>query len=164
MGYLKQVLALFAVAVALNYVWEVVQAPLYVGMEGWSTAWLHCFIASLGDGVLVWVILVIGWVTFRRFDWYVYPNRRAFSLMVATGVCIGVGVEWVAVNVLGRWAYTVNMPLLPIVEVGLVPVLQMILLPPVIFRIAARRSIKNDRHSSRPPRPAQQIPSQSDLK
>jgi len=137
-AYLKQVLLIFIVAVALNYLWEVTQAPLYVGLENWSSVWWHCFVAALGDGVLVWLIFVIGWMTFRRFDWYAHPNGRALAVMLGAGLFIGIGIEWVAINKLGRWAYTVDMPLLPGLDVGLVPVLQMLVLPPVIFRIAAR--------------------------
>lgn len=137
-AYLKQVLLIFIVAVALNYLWEVTQAPLYVGLENWSSVWWHCFVAALGDGVLVWLIFVIGWMTFRRFDWYPHPNGRALAVMLGAGLFIGIGIEWVAINKLGRWAYTVDMPLLPGLDVGLVPVLQMLVLPPVIFRIAAR--------------------------
>ena len=136
--YVKQVLRLFIIAVTLNYFWEVAQAPLYLGFENWNSVWWHCFVAALGDGVLVCLIFLVGWITFRRFDWYAHPNSRTCTVMFVTGLVIGIGIEWVAVNMLGRWTYTVNMPLLSGLDVGLVPVLQMLLLPPVIFRIAAR--------------------------
>lgn len=58
--------------------------------------------------------------------------------MLVTGLLIGIGIEWVAINKFGRWAYTADMPLLPGLDVGLLPVLQMLLLPQVIFRVAAR--------------------------
>ena len=137
-AYVKQVLLIFIIAVALNYLWEVAQAPLYAGLEDWSSIWWHCFVAALGDGVLVWLIFLVGWITFRRFDWYVHPNGRTFAVMFLTSLFIGIGIEWMSVNLLGRWAYAVDMPLLSGLDVGLVPVLQMLLLPPVIFRIAAR--------------------------
>jgi hypothetical protein len=137
-AYLKQALLVFIVAVTLNYLWEVAQAPLYLGLENWNSVWWHCFVAALGDGVLVLLIFVVGWITFRRFDWYAYSNSRVLAVMLVTGLFIGIGIEWVAIKMLGRWAYTVDMPLLPGLNVGLVPVLQMLLLPPVIFRIAAR--------------------------
>ena len=135
--YIKEASALFLVAVVMNYVWEIAQVPLYVGFESYANVWLHCFIASLGDGILVWLIFVVGWITFRRFDWYAHRNSRTRAVVFLTGLSIGVGIEWVALNILGRWAYTVDMPLLPGLDVGLVPVLQMLLLPPVIFRIVA---------------------------
>jgi hypothetical protein len=137
-AYVKRILVVFIVAVALNYPWEVAQAPLYAGFANWSSVWWHCFVAALGDGILVWLIFVIGWITFRRFNWYAQPGSRALALMLLAGLFIGFGIEWVAINLLGRWAYTVDMPLLPGLDVGLVPVLQMLLLPPAIFRIAAR--------------------------
>jgi hypothetical protein len=137
-AYLKQVLLIFIVAVALNYLWEIAQAPLYVGLEDWNSVWWHCFVAALGDGVLIWLIFLVGWITFRRFDWYAHPNGRSLAMVLSAGLFIGISIEWVAINQLSRWAYTVNMPLLPGLEVGLVPVLQMLLLPPLIFRIAAR--------------------------
>lgn len=43
---------IFAVAVPLNYAWEMAQAPLYESMGTFSSAALRCFVASLGDGLL----------------------------------------------------------------------------------------------------------------
>ncbi|MGV8900438.1 MAG: hypothetical protein ACOH2B_14545 [Burkholderiaceae bacterium] len=127
------------ISVALNYAWEITQAPLYADMQDWGNVWWHCFVASLGDGILVLIIYAVGWAAFRRSDWYLHPSGQTYGLMLAIGLCIGFGVEWVAVYVLNRWAYTTSMPLIPGLDVGLVPVLQMLLLPPLIFRIAALR-------------------------
>jgi len=55
------VAVLFVVAVLANYLWELAQAPLYVGMESFRAVWWHCFVASLGDGLLVLGIFVTGW-------------------------------------------------------------------------------------------------------
>lgn len=136
--YVKQVLLMFIVAVAMNYLWEVAQAPLYVGLEDWRSVWWHCLVAAMGDGILIWVIFVVGWVMFKRFDWYVQSSNKNRLLIFVAGLCIGIGIEWVAINILRRWSYTANMPLLPKFNVGLVPVLQMLLLPPLIFHITGR--------------------------
>ena len=137
-----QVGAIFFIAVALNYVWEIAQAPLYAGMGTWGNAWWHCFVASLGDGILVSIIYAVGSIAFRCSDWYLRPTGRAYGLMLASGFCIGVGVEWAAIFVLNRWAYSTSMPLIPGLGLGLVPVLQMLLVPPLIFRIAARWTLR----------------------
>jgi hypothetical protein len=55
-----------------------------------------------------------------------------------TGFVMGVAIEWMAVHVLQRWTYTTHMPLVPGLDVGLVPVAQMLILPPLIFRLVAR--------------------------
>lgn len=139
-----QVAIVFLVTVALNYIWEIAQAPLYAGSDQWGSVWWHCFIASLGDGILVWIIVAIGWAVFRRVDWYRYPTGKTYGLMLLTGLCIGLGVEWVALHVLDRWSYDSRMPLIPILGIGLVPVLQMVVLPPLIFRFASKWSVEEN--------------------
>lgn len=129
--------AIFIVAVGLNYVWEIMQVPLFSSMNGSENIWRHCFIASLGDGVIVWIIHVTGWIIFRRFDWFIAPGLAGYGVMLAAGLTIAVVVEWGAVHLLQRWTYASTMPLVPGMEIGLVPILQMLILPPVIFYIVA---------------------------
>ena len=129
---------IFVVAVLGNYPWELAQAPLYVGMGGVRTIWWHCFVASLGDGLMVLGIVAGGGVILRRPAWFVRPGVQGVIVMVVVGLVLGVTVEWVAVHVLQRWGYTARMPRLPGLDVGLVPVVQMLVLPPLIFRAVAK--------------------------
>jgi hypothetical protein len=129
---------MFVVAVLGNYLWELAQAPLYMGMERFRAVWWHCFVASLGDGLLVLGIFAMGWLLLRQQRWFVHPGLWGYGVMMTTGLVIGITVEWVAVHVLGRWMYTAWMPRIPGLAVGLVPVLQMLLLPPLIFSLVAR--------------------------
>lgn len=132
----------FVIAVAVNYPWELLQRPLFTPFSDIGSAWLHCFIASLGDGLIVLLLFGLGWLVLGRRDWFVRPGVRGYALLLASGAALAVLIEWVAVDVLQRWAYADAMPRLPALDVGLVPVLQMMLLPPVVFRVAAalRRS------------------------
>lgn len=130
--------ALFVVAVPFNYFWEIAQGFLFVGMDwGSVSTWVHCFIASLGDGFLVWIIFAVGWLTFKRSDWFVDPRGLHYSVMLIVGLGLGVVVEWIAVRLINRWTYTEQMPLIPGLVIGLVPVIQMVVLPPVIFFVVA---------------------------
>lgn len=129
--------AIFVVAAAFNYVWELVQSPLYAEMEGFSQMLWHCVVPSLGDGVLILLIYGLGWVVLRRPDWFVRPGRRGYSLIIIAGLLIAISVELVAVRAFGRWKYTTRMPLLPGLGVGLAPIAQMLVLPPIIFRVVA---------------------------
>ena len=134
----KTVTAIFVVAVLGNYPWELAQAPLYVGMESFRAAWWHCFVASLGDGLMVLGIVVSGGVILRRPVWFLSPGVQGTVVMLLVGLVLGVTVEWVAVHVLQRWAYTARMPRVPGLDVGLVPVAQMLVLPSLILRLVAR--------------------------
>ena len=131
----------FLVAVAINFIWEMTQAVLFVPMGGWTNGWMdgtrRCFVASLGDGVIVLSIAAIGWLLFQRGDWIVRPGVRGYVLMATVGIAIAVLIERYALAT-ARWAYTEHMPILPLVDVGLVPVLQMVILPAVVFWVAVR--------------------------
>ncbi|HEX9002692.1 MAG TPA: hypothetical protein VGB07_22490 [Blastocatellia bacterium] len=72
-------LRLFVVAVLINYVWEIVQARLYVGMENFNLVWWHCGLAALGDGLLVLLIYAVGWGVLRRRDWFVRPGIAGYA-------------------------------------------------------------------------------------
>jgi len=134
----KRLIWVFIVAVLLNYLWELAQAPLYVGMEDYNAGLLwHCFVASLGDGIMVLLIVAAGRFTLRESDWFLRPGVRGYLVTLTAGFLLAVLVEWVAVYVLNRWEYTKNMPKVPGLGIGLVPIAQMLFLPPLIFRIVA---------------------------
>ena len=139
MSAVRTLALLFVTAVAVNYPWELAQAPLYEWPgEARNPLW-HCFVASLGDGLLVLLVFSAGWLGFRRRTWFKNPGRIGYLLMLGTGLVIAMGVEWIAVHLLHRWSYTPLMPTIPGLETGLVPISQMLLLPPAIFWIATRR-------------------------
>jgi hypothetical protein len=132
----RTITAIFVAAVIVNYPWELAQTPLYEGMGDFSRMLWHCFVASFGDGLLLLLIFGACWATLRRRDWFVSPGRRGYLVMLAAGLVVGVAVEWAAVHLAGQWAYTPRMPVIPILNIGLAPVAQMLALPPLIFRAA----------------------------
>jgi len=101
---------LFVISVALNYPWEMGQAFLYVGMDYSAATWWHCFVASLGDGVLIGVIYFSGRLVMGCSDWFARPGLKPYAIMLTSGLLIGVLLEWVAVHRLARWTYTEAMP------------------------------------------------------
>jgi hypothetical protein len=133
----RTLVTVFVIAVAFNYVWELAQSSLYEDMGNFNRMLWHCFAPSLGDGLLTLLILVLGWAALRRRDWFAQPGVRGYALMLIAGLVISIAVELVAVYVLGRWAYSARMPVAPGLGVGLAPVAQMLVLPPIIFRVAA---------------------------
>lgn len=128
---------IFFVAVLLNYPWEVAQAPLYVGQGSLAESAVHCIVPSFGDGVIVLAIWGIGWLVLRRPDWSDRPGIGGYALMLSVGFAIAVVIEWGAVQVLDRWRYAASMPRLPGLGLGAMPVLQMLVLPPIVFKVSA---------------------------
>ncbi|MCC6244852.1 MAG: hypothetical protein IT353_18540 [Gemmatimonadaceae bacterium] len=111
-------------AIALNFAWELAQSGLYAEADQWPARWWHCFIASLGDGILTLVIYAVGAIIAGRIDWF-ESGYSQYPLVLATAVILALIVEWVGVNT-DRWSYTASMPLIPGLDLGVVPVLQMI--------------------------------------
>lgn len=141
----KTLSLVFIVAVSLNYLWELAQAPLYVGMTVYDAGvFWHCFFASLGDGVMVLLIVTVGWFALHKLAWLLRPGIRGYLVIITVGFVMAVLVEWVAVHILNRWEYTESMPTLPVFRIGLLPIAQMLILPPLIFRIVATWSYRFD--------------------
>jgi hypothetical protein len=144
----ERLAVLYLVAVALNYAWELAQAPLYLASADWGNVWWHCFVAALGDGVMVWFLHVTGWLAFRRNDWFEHARGAGLVLLGVTGAILAVAVEWIGMNVLQRWAYDPRMPLVPGLRIGLAPLLQMVVLPPLILGIVAGWMRRRAAHQS----------------
>ncbi|MCL7938983.1 hypothetical protein M8009_01515 [Halomonas sp. ATCH28] len=58
-----------------------------------------------------------------------------------TGLMITVGLEWHATVIAQRWGYAPMMPTLPWLGTGPMPLLQWLVLPPLILWIASRHFI-----------------------
>lgn len=133
----QDVSTIFIISVLLNYPWERAQSLLYTtnGMPG--SPWWECFVMSLGDGLLVLLIFGAGWKIFGGPAWFRIPGSHRYVVMFAAGLLISIPMEWIIVHVFERWAYTPHMPLIPGLGVGATPVLQMLILPPIIFHVTA---------------------------
>lgn len=138
---MRRLLAVYALSVVVNYVWELAQTPLY-SKVGFPAAFVHCFVAALGDGLLVLLILIAVAGTARSRDWYMRPTLSNYVAMVAAGFVVGIAVEWWGLHIVERWQYSELMPLLPWIEIGISPLVQMLALPPAIFAIIRRTAGK----------------------
>jgi hypothetical protein len=122
-----------AFALLLNFAWEILQAPLFVGMAEMPHAQVTkaCLQATVGDAVIM--LFAYGVVSFvlRSRSWILASKGWQLSLFVAIGVSITAGIEWLATRGywMASWNYLPTMPLVPGTDIGLVPLLQWIVLP-----------------------------------
>ncbi len=134
----KSILALgiiSGVGFILNLIWENLQAPLY---EGYNSFWQHfniCFVATLGDVLII--LLVFGGfaLLYRNIYWFSSMNIMRIVFLMGLGTFIAVVIE--AFNLgIGRWAYTNAMP--TIGGIGVLPLLQMMILLPLTFYLTSK--------------------------
>lgn len=129
-------LALFAFL--LHFVWEMLQVPGFAGMaeaDHWD-ATLFCLRATLGDVLILWVAYAAAGFAVGDGAWIVRWSVRPVGTFVVVGVTITVVLEWLNTAVLDRWAYAQGMPI--IAGVGLAPLLQWLLIPPLVLWLARR--------------------------
>ncbi len=58
---------------------------------------------------------------------------------LAVGLTITLILEWLATHIQRRWAYAPSMPLLPLLGIGVAPLLQWVVLPPLVAWFVRRQ-------------------------
>lgn len=134
----------FAFALLLNYPWELMQVPLFQGMRDaahWDAIKV-CTFATLGDGVIMVLAYWGAALLVRDRRWVARPRWAPMLTMIAIGVTITVLIERLATesaNPNWGWRYAENMPVVPMLGVGLTPVLQWVVLPVVLVWFVKRQ-------------------------
>lgn len=133
-----RLLVVYAIAMCINYVWEMAQMPLYQDMrfDKLRSYWL-CLQASFGDANITIALFVMGLLLFRNWYWPAKLNIPKLAYITISGGGIAILIELLALKN-GRWTYTSLMPLLPLVGVGLIPFLQLITLPYISYLLSLR--------------------------
>jgi hypothetical protein len=128
-------------AFLLNYPWEFVQVPFFQGMPeaGHWEGILFCSRAAGGDALIALVAFWVVALRWRDRGWILQPSFLQVLVFVGGGVFITILFEWHATQPAGRWAYAESMPVLPILGTGLLPLIQWILLPPIIVWLVYRQ-------------------------
>lgn len=121
-------------AFLLNFPWEILQNGLFLGMAAarhWDAV-LMCTRATCGDvGIALaafWGVAGLG----SGRHWPRYPTTAQIVGFMAFGLAVTIGLELLATTVWHRWSYSAAMPVIPLLQVGLSPLLQWTILPPLI--------------------------------
>ncbi len=121
-----------------NLLWEFAHLPLY---ELWRTASygelafaaIHCTGGDIliGTSSIVAALLIVG-----EERWPVAGHRSVFFLTLLIGFSYTVFSEWLNIEVRQAWAYSELMPVIPVINMGLSPALQWVLIPMLAYRLA----------------------------
>ena len=126
---------LIMLATPLQLLWEVAQFPLFtVWHEGdWSYilyGLIHC---TLGDLLILLSVFWLVSLLNQTRHWIFSPSITNIILFTVLGLGYTIFSEIVNTRIKGTWGYTELMPIVPIVEIGGMPFLQWLLIPPVII-------------------------------
>lgn len=129
-----------AFVAAANLVWEAAHVPLYtIWGEGTPSEIAFAVIHCTGGDLLISVAsLVLALLLVGNHAW---PARAVGPVAVLTsafGVSYTVFSEWLNVVVRKSWAYSDLMPVIPVLDAGLSPVAQWIVIPLTAFWWARR--------------------------
>lgn len=128
---------LAATAFGLNWFWEMLQMPAYAEMAGltWRQTALRCTQATVGDTAITLAIFGVGALAAGRLQWACDGSYNVYLVASLLGAACAVAYEWRALGS-GRWSYTDKMPVVPVLDVGLWPLMQLALLVPAAFWMA----------------------------
>lgn len=129
--------ARYLVATAvLDLAWETAQLPLYTI---WTTGTLaertfavvHC---TGGDVLIASVTLLAARMLVGTSQWPAKPSDGTALTTVGLGLVYTVFSEWLNTEIKGSWTYSELMPIVPLIGIGLSPLLQWIVVPVLALR------------------------------
>jgi hypothetical protein len=138
----------YLVAIALgSLVWEFAHMPLYTLWESGTPgeivfAAIHC---TGGDILIGMAALLAALFSVGSGRWPEADYRRVGLVTIVIGLCYTVFSEWLNIEVREAWAYRDLMPVIPLINAGLSPVAQWIVLPALAFWWAVPRKKHHER-------------------
>lgn len=124
----KFVFTMTVLAFLLNFTWELIQIPFYKGSSYSIVHITFCALASVADAIMVLLLYFGVSFIFRTFFCLQHVKWKRIVIVILTG---GTGAVLSEIRdlSLGSWAYADSMPIIPIVNIGISPVLQCMILP-----------------------------------
>ncbi len=121
-----------ALAFVLNLTWEAAHVRLYTiwaAVDGMSVVWalVHC---TLGDVLIAVAMFALTGMVLRRANWPASHPWAGGAIVVFGAIAFTIWSEWYNVYRAFSWNYTASMPM--ILGIGLSPLLQWLILPPVM--------------------------------
>lgn len=132
------------VTAVVNLIWETLQLPLYTIWTTGSShdiafAVVHC---SVGDVMIALGALALALVTARVMGLTARNHQRVMLLTIAFGIGYTVYSEWLNITVRSNWAYSPMMPIVPVINTGLSPLLQWIVIPGLALTLARKAALQ----------------------
>jgi len=126
---------LAAIAGVLHLVWEKMHVRLYGGYQHLTRIPITVY-ATMGDiGYTIGAVLLVSLLK-EDLSWVLSPSGGELVGLAVLGCMIALLVEYKALA-LKRWFYLDAMPIVPVLRVGLTPIMQMTVLLPLSVWLAS---------------------------
>ena len=127
-----------ALAAVLNVIWELAQLPLYTIYETGTPSWIafavaHC---TAGDVLIALACYGAAALATRSLRWPLERPMAGGGTATLAGLGYTAFSEWLNVSVRGAWEYAAAMP--TIYGIGVAPLLQWLLIPPLMVFLVRR--------------------------
>lgn len=133
MAFLRFLFCLFIVATALHFGWELSQMGYYSfsvpSLPSYDAFIKDHWAVAAKDGLITVALYLLVGMLVKNAGWAKRFSQRRLAFLVVLGFMWAVGVEYHATEIAHRWAYAKSMPMIPIINVGVAPILQMVILP-----------------------------------
>jgi hypothetical protein len=117
----------FVISFFLNLMWENAHSFLYDNYKGGTISAFILARAALGDALMI-TIISLPFIVFKKM-------KRWSPLIIAAGFILAYLIEYYALSA-GRWAYDTHMPIVPLLNIGLTPFIQLALLGYISYKIS----------------------------
>jgi len=121
---LKIYLVLFIISTAVNFAWELSHFRLYRPLMTMELTTAHLLWFSVKDAWLYLSYILLVAFFAKNLLWFWASRAWEWAALLSLGFAASTAIEIHAINT-GRWAYLPVMPIIPVLEVGLSPILQM---------------------------------------
>ncbi len=113
------IITIFIVALVSNFLWENIHSHLYDNYKGGRITQFILFRASLFDALLISIIVppFIFLESIVEYSWAI----------IIVGFIVAIFNEWYGLNT-KRWKYKTSMPIIPVLNVGITPAVQLAVL------------------------------------
>lgn len=126
---------IWSIAFILNAIWELLHARLYT-VGGLPVEMPRLFQSIFFDAWIIFGLYALLAFLLRNREWYRQAKMKHLILLALLGAVIAISVETHAVYIAHRWEYRSIMP--TVMGIGLSPLLQMMILPPLTMALASR--------------------------
>lgn len=122
-----------AVSFGINLVWEISQMSFFEGKPGGSTLenLFFCAVASVIDALTTAAVFRLLVKTLQKIDWRFYLAAAFLGAVCAV-------IFEAAAGAFGFWSYDEKMPIIPFLNTGLLPFVQLTILIPLAIWLALK--------------------------